>query len=311
MNILTGTASWTDKTLIECGRFYPPGCTTAECRLRHYASLFPLVEVDSSYYAIPAAATAQLWAERTPQGFIFNVKAFRALTGHAVDPQVLPRDLRQALLTHDADRKRWYHKDLPDEIVEAIWQRSIEALRPLQAAGKLGLVHFQFAPWVTNVPKARAHLEDCSRRLSAAGMLMSVEFRNRSWFAGEADGPCATGTLHLLRELGAVHTVVDEPQVGSGSIPTLWSSTSPHAALLRLHGRNRETWQVKTTTAAERFVYDYSEAELSELLPAAMELAGQIGRLHVVFNNCFEDQGQRNALTFMQLLARAQGARPQ
>jgi uncharacterized protein YecE (DUF72 family) len=45
--ILIGTASWTDKTLVSCKRFYPKGCSSAEDRLRYYASRFPLVEVDS------------------------------------------------------------------------------------------------------------------------------------------------------------------------------------------------------------------------------------------------------------------------
>ena len=63
-SVLVGTASWTDKTLIACGRFYPPGTGTAEGRLRYYASQFPIVEVDSSYYAMPLSATTQQWAER-------------------------------------------------------------------------------------------------------------------------------------------------------------------------------------------------------------------------------------------------------
>ena len=70
MKFLVGTASWTDKTLIDCGRFYPADCKTPEARLRFYASNFPLVEVDSSYYAIPVPATAQLWVERTPDDFV-------------------------------------------------------------------------------------------------------------------------------------------------------------------------------------------------------------------------------------------------
>ena len=81
-NILVGTASWTDKTLIDCGRFYPKEARSAEARLRYYATQFPLVEVDSSYYGMPTPANAQLWAERTPAGFVFNVKAFRLFTGH-------------------------------------------------------------------------------------------------------------------------------------------------------------------------------------------------------------------------------------
>ena len=68
MKVRVGTASWTDKTLIACGRFYPRTATTAEARLRFYATQFPLVEVDSSYYALPTPDVAALWALRTPRG---------------------------------------------------------------------------------------------------------------------------------------------------------------------------------------------------------------------------------------------------
>src|SRR6187401_1224592 len=79
-NILIGSASWTDKTLIACGRFYPKECKSAEARLRYYAEQFPIVEVDSSYYGIPSERNSVLWAERTPPGFVFDVKAFRLFT---------------------------------------------------------------------------------------------------------------------------------------------------------------------------------------------------------------------------------------
>jgi uncharacterized protein YecE (DUF72 family) len=102
MSILVGTASWTDKTLIDCGRFYPKQVRTPEARLRYYASIFPMVEVDSSYYAIPAPNTAQAWAERTPEAFVFNVKAFRLFTGHQTQPQVMHKDIQQVL----AERNR-------------------------------------------------------------------------------------------------------------------------------------------------------------------------------------------------------------
>src|SRR5258705_3864280 len=97
MNIRVGTASWTDPTLIASKRFYPPGCSSAEARLRFYASQFPLVEVDSSYYAMPSASNSALWAERTPDGFTFNMKAFRLFTGHQTERKVFPKDLQSEL----------------------------------------------------------------------------------------------------------------------------------------------------------------------------------------------------------------------
>ena len=55
-DILVGTCSWTDATLIRSGGFYPAWAKSAEARLQFYASQFPLVEVDSSYYSLPAEA---------------------------------------------------------------------------------------------------------------------------------------------------------------------------------------------------------------------------------------------------------------
>ena len=178
--IRVGTASWTDKTLIASGRFYPKGASTAEARLRFYASQFGIVEVDSSYYAMPTPQTAQLWAERTPEGFVMNVKAFRLFTGHQTEPRVLHADLREALGGASAPAR--FYGDVPAEIQAELWLRFREALLPLRAAGRLGLVHFQFPPWVTADAAGRAQVEHCVDRM--AGHDLSVEFRHRSWFAG-------------------------------------------------------------------------------------------------------------------------------
>jgi uncharacterized protein YecE (DUF72 family) len=131
MSILVGTASWTDKTLLDCGRFYPKEAKTAEARLRYYASIFPLVEVDSSYYGIPAPANAHHWVERTPEHFVFNVKAFRLFTGHQTDPKVLHKDIQQALGT----TKTLYYRNTPPEISVELWRRFRED-RPTQACGQ-------------------------------------------------------------------------------------------------------------------------------------------------------------------------------
>lgn len=293
--IRVGTASWTDKTLIACGRFYPKGCGTAEARLRHYASQFPIVEVDSSYYAMPVPATAQLWAERTPPGFTMNVKAFRLFTGHPAEPKVLHADLRAALPA--GTPARVFYGDLPAEIVAELWRRFHEALQPLRAAGRLGLVHFQFAPWVTNDAAGRAVVEHSLAHM--AGFDCSVEFRHGTWFAG----PRAAATLAFLREHGAAHTVVDGPQGFANSVPALWEATQPRYALLRLHGRNRATWNVRgQTSASDRFNYDYPDAELADMVPSIARLAATAMQTHVIFNNNMEDQGQRNARTLIRLL---------
>ncbi len=295
--VRVGTASWTDKTLLACGRFYPRGASTAEARLRYYASQFAIVEVDSSYYAMPTPATAQLWAERTPEGFVMNVKAFRLFTGHATEPKVLHADLRDALGGIAAPAL--FYGDVPGGIQSELWQRFREALLPLRAAGRLGLVHFQFPPWVTAGAAGRAQVEHCALRMT--GHDLSVEFRHRSWFAHADD---TRATLAFLRELGVANTVVDGPQGFSNSVPPIWEATHPRFALVRLHGRNSKTWNVKgATSASDRFNYDYPDGELAELVPKIERLALTAMQTHVIFNNNMEDQGQRNARTLTRLLA--------
>jgi uncharacterized protein YecE (DUF72 family) len=292
--ILIGTASWTDKTLIECGRFYPNEARSAEARLRYYATQFPIVEVDSSYYGIPTPANAQLWAQRTPQDFVFNVKAFRLFTGHQTAPIVLPKDIQQAL-GPDAP-KSLYYKDLPEEIRDELWRLFSEALEPLRQAGKLGAVHFQFAPWLLRNRDGMAHVRHCAERMP--GHLLTVEFRNKTWF--ETDK--VEKTIAFERELGVVHTVVDSPQGFSNCVPCVWEVTHPKLALVRLHGRNRETWNIKAAASSSRFDYWYSADELAAMVPEIRHLSGLADHVHVLFNTNYEDQGQVNARLMRKLL---------
>ncbi|HEX6361644.1 MAG TPA: DUF72 domain-containing protein [Albitalea sp.] len=295
MTVLVGTASWTDKTLIACGRFYPKDCRSAEARLRYYASKFPLVEVDSSYYALPAPATAQLWAERTPAAFTMNVKAFRLFTGHQTPPVVFARDLQSALPSTGS--RNLYYDQLAPDLRDELWRRFHEALQPLAAAGKLGLVHFQFPPWLLCNREGHARVAHCVERM--AGRTVSVEFRHASWFSERH----RASTLAFERELGVVHTVVDGPQGFPSSVPMVWEATHPRFALLRLHGRNADTWDIQgASSAAERFNYDYPGEELHALADGIRRFAARVPTTHVVFNNNMEDQGQRNARSLIEAL---------
>jgi uncharacterized protein YecE (DUF72 family) len=290
-----GSASWTDKTLIACGRFYPPQAKSAEARLRHYATQFPVVEVDSSYYGIPTAANAQLWAQRTPDHFTFNVKAFRLFTGHQTSPVVLHKDLQQAL--GPGVPTVLYYKDTPAEIRNELWKRFIEALAPLRDAGKLGAVHFQFAPWLLRNREGMAHVEHCVEQM--AGHLVAAEFRNKSWFEGDN----ADRTLDFERRLNLVHTIVDGPQGFANCVPCIWEVTNAQLAILRLHGRNRDTWNQKGLAASSsRFDYLYSPDELAAMLPEVKAIAERSSKVHVLFNTNMEDQGQVNARLMAQLL---------
>ena len=139
-NILVGTASWADPSLVKSGTFYPISAKSAEDRLRHYALNFSLVEVDSSYYAIPAPQMTSLWAERTPETFIFNIKAFRLLTQHPTEPRTLPPHIREELA--DWPKKNVYYNDLPDELKAEVWHEFMAALEPLRVNDKLAALLF-------------------------------------------------------------------------------------------------------------------------------------------------------------------------
>ena len=294
MTILVGTASWTDPTLIACKRFYPRGCYSAEARLRHYSRTFPFVEVDSAYYAVPDPITAMAWVARTPAAFVFNIKAFRVFTGHWTTRKVLHTDIQKALSA--SGKKKLYPADFPIEIVDELWRRYRLAIEPLRASGKLGAVHFQFAPWVENDLGGQALVRQSVERM--AGFPVAVEFRHSSWF----DGAHRQQTLALERDLVVTHTIVDGPQGFANSVPSVWETSNADLAILRLHGRNHETWNIQSESSADRFNYDYSREELAELVPRIRAVAQRARRTHVIFNNNMQDQGQRNALTLMDLM---------
>jgi uncharacterized protein YecE (DUF72 family) len=295
MRLLTGTASWTDPTLLACGRFYPPEARSAESRLRFYASRYRLAEVDSSYYALPSADNAYLWDQRTPDDFVFNIKAFRLFTGHQTPLAALPRDIQREL--DDWPEPIIYHGQMPEDVRDELWRRYQLALEPLRMPGKLGAVHFQFPPWVRRDARGRAHVADCARRMQEH--LISVEFRHRSWF-DSADA--IADTLAFERDLGVVHTVVDAPQGFENTVPAIWECTHPDLTLLRLHGRNTDAWNVSGTASSGRFQYEYTEQELAELAERFSRLATQSTQAHAVFNTNFEDQGMRNAAAFASAL---------
>ena len=293
--ILVGSCSWTDPTLVSCGRFYPSGVTSAEARLRYYAEQFDIVEVDSTYYAPPSARNSELWAERTPPGFVFNVKAYGLLTHHPAMTDRLPQWLRESLPADALGKRRVYAKDFAEADLDRVWQLHREALAPLAEAGKLGAVLFQFPPWFVRSHDNREYLRRLPERLPR--WPLAVEFRGGGWMTGEA----AAGTLRLLEEAGLTYVAVDEPQGFPNSTPPVTAATAP-LAMVRLHGRNADTWESRTGAASDRFKYLYGEAELEEWVPRVRELAAAAGAVHVLFNNNYEDWGMQNARRMAHLL---------
>ena len=287
--ILIGTCSWTHRSLLESG-WYPAEADTPAKRLAHYASRFPIVEVDAAYYALPAERTVRDWIDRTPAGFLFNVKAFSLLTGHPTRVGALPADLRAGI-----GGSTVYPDDLPAEVVDEIWQRFARAVGLLRAAGRLGAVLAQYPPWLRPGAAARGRILDAARRL--APLPVAVELRNAAWFAGGQ----AAATLAFLRENRLPYVCVDMPQGHSSSVPPLAEATAA-LAVLRLHGRS-SAWTSRDIE--EKFRWTYSADELGWWVPRVRRLAERAERVHVLFNNCCADASQRNAAQFRELLAAA------
>jgi uncharacterized protein YecE (DUF72 family) len=296
MTIRIGTASWSHPALIDSGRFYPLETMSAQERLRFYTTQFPLVEVDASYYAISAPAVARQWAERTPAGFVMNAKAFRLFTGHQTSPKSLPADIAAALPEALRSRSILYYQDVPPELRDTLWSRFRDSLAPLREAGRLGMVHFQFPPWVLCNRAGVAHLEHCVERMQ--GQILSVEFRNASWF----EGAQLRDTLNLQRSLGVAHTIVDSPQGFQNSVPAVWEATHASHALLRMHGRNERTWNHRVDTSSGRFNYEYDDAELEGVARQISGMDRPSLNLHVVMNNNAEDFAQANGRRLFDML---------
>lgn len=297
--VRVGICSWADPALIEAGTFYPKKSMSAEARLRFYAAVFDVVEVNASYYAIPDVLTVRRWAERTPPGFVFHIKAWSLMTGHHPRPQSLPADVQAVLpeRVRRSPRGEILADDVPAEGVDAAFRLFRASLAPLAETGKLGYVLFQFAPWVHFEPARLDYLASLPARLP--GATVAVEFRHRSWFPDHADE-----TLRALRAARLAHVIADAPAVG-GAVPHVTAVTAP-TAVLRLHGRNAAGFlrqlRRQEPSVREKYDYLYSDAELAALVPEIGGLAEDSEEVFVSFNNNNRDYPVRNALALRTLL---------
>lgn len=286
-DILIGTASWTDPSLLKSG-WYPEGVTSAEERLRYYAGQFPLVEVDSTYYFPPSEKNSELWAERTPKDFIFNIKMFSLLTQHPTKREALYKDLSIA-----SDKKRLYLDDLQPKAIDEVWDRFLSALQPLHDKGKLGVLLCQFPPWFGISKKNKNYVLECAKR--AAPFRICVEFRNQSWMTPENQAE----TFDLLAGHDLPYVCVDMPQGFKSSLPPVTAVTSD-LAVVRFHGRNAEQWE--SGSVQKRFAYLYEKEELEEWVPKIEQVAAEAETTHVLMNNCYRDYAQQNAVELAGLL---------
>ncbi|MFY9579157.1 MAG: DUF72 domain-containing protein [Gaiellaceae bacterium] len=271
--IRIGTCSWADEALSK--HFYPPGTRPAE-RLPYYAEHFDTVEVDSTYYRLPADEMVERWAERTPNGFVMHVKAFGLMTRHPVKLESLPTNLRDDAPTDEKGRVDRPSREFRGEV----FRRFLSALEPLRSQGKLGGILFQFPSYVVRKDASLDYLRWAREQLGDDEML--VEFRHSSWLEEDARDE----TLRFLEEMGATHVVVDAPRIENAKnlVPTVLALTSP-TLYVRFHGRNASTWNKRGGSAADRFDYLYSEDELREWVQPLRELSEQAEQAYAFFNN--------------------------
>ncbi|MDH6461724.1 uncharacterized protein YecE (DUF72 family) [Micromonospora sp. A200] len=285
-DILVGTSSWADQTLLRSG-WYPRSAKTPADRLGFYARHFGLVEVDTSYYAVPAPETTAGWVEATPPGFTFDVKAFSLFTGHPTPVSMLPKDLRPT-----GGPARIRRRELPERAYEELWRRFRTALEPLAADDRLGAVLLQFPPWLTRGEAARRRIVELAGRCRP--WPVAVELRHASWFEDAA----AAETVTFLRDHDLGMVCVDMPQGHPSSVPPIMVATA-EPAVVRFHGHSAH-WEAGSKE--DRFRYAYPDGELRRWAELLTDLAESAGELHVLFNNCCEGQAQRDAARLAELL---------
>lgn len=295
--IRVGTASWTDPTMTAPGVFYPTGQDSAEERLTYYASRFPLVEVDATYYSLPSRRTSELWVQRTPPDFTFDIKAHALMTGQPTETKRLPKDIRTALPPELAGKPRIYAKDLPEELKATVWDWFLDGVEPLREGGQLGSVLLQYPRWFFTSSQNRELILEAQERLGE-DVRVAVEFRSASWFNEKN----IERTMRFLEDHKLPLVMVDGPQGFKSSVPPIAATTSPDLAVVRFHGRRAETWEARGIPTVERFRYLYGRDELEEWVPRIRQAAAQAKDTHVLMNNCYANYGSTNARELAALL---------
>lgn len=284
-----GTTSWADRGLVSSGAFYPRRSMTARARLAFYATRFPLAEVATTYRFPPTADLAAQWAERTPPGFTFDVRAWSLLTGAPTLPDSLWPDLQSEVRDRSRDLRRLYPAHLSAEGLDECWARFEHALRPLDQAGKLGVVVLQYPGWFGPRPEAWSDLALLRTRLP--DYRLAVELRNAKWFEGDA----CEGTLEGLEEFGLSLVCVDGPSGGPRASPGVAAATAD-VAVVRFVGRREVEGEPWSTP------YRYSEDELRAWLPRLSELASSASAVHVLLDNGWGADAVENAAELAALL---------
>jgi len=242
-------------------------------KLSVYASHFPVVEVDTVFYAIQPESNSEKWVRETPDSFQFIVKAYQGMTGHL-------------------------QRDIPFDSWDEMFKKYKESLQPYIRANKLAMVLFQFPPFFTCTPKAIRYLRWCKQQME--DIPCALEFRHQSWFAPSV----RKETLQFMKEENWIHSICDEPQAGFTSVPLVLKATRKDKTLIRMHGRNIHGWnnQGQKNWRDVRYLYRYNDQELSEWIRYLSELQKHTNTIYMLFNNNSGGDAADNAKRMIELL---------
>lgn len=275
--IQIGLSGWGDHE-----KLYDDGAKASD-RLGMYARHFPIVEMDNSFYAIPSPDQMDKWAQTVPGHFGFIVKAYQGMTGHA----------RGGTLSKYSSTRSMF-----DEFRASV--------RVLQAAGKLRAVLFQYPPWfgcerkhVDILKRTREWMED---------LPVALEFRHQTWFAPEF----REKTLDFMRSEGWIHSIADEPQAGTGSVPAVLAATREDAVMIRMHGRNEKGWHTggQPNWREVRYLYRYNEDELAQWRESVLKLLEETSQCWIIFNNNSGGDASDNAKQLLRMFGMDSGPEP-
>ena len=285
--VLIGISSWADRGLVQ-SQYYPNEVKNPAERLSYYSKMFPVAEIDSSYHHFPMKRELDHWLNNTPEGFIFDVKAFSLFTQHPTPFTSLPRTIREEFGPEISATGNIYWHHLPEKAAESLWSGFARSIESIRVAKKFGAVIFQFPPWFHPGKESYnyiSHIKEMLPRLQLA-----VEFRFDTWLNDENRG----NTINFLKEREIAFVCVDEPQGFRSSITPLAVVTS-RVGIIRFHGRNTVGWESKTADTEDKYRYLYKQSELAEWLPKIREMAKEAEELHIIFKNKHADYPVKNA----------------
>ena len=254
------------------GIFYPaqparrPRGSPKFDELSFYAEHFDTVEVNSTFYRVPAATAVRKWAERTPGTFEFSLKLYQKFTHPEMFSKATggdPADVGRA----DVDAFR-------------------TALEPLASTGKLGALLAQFPASFKNDPESRGYLEWLLQAFREYPV--AVELRHRSW----SDRP--EETTALLAGFGAALARIDEPKFKTSIRQDDLPRVTGAFAYVRLHGRNAAHWW-KHDASEDRYNYLYTADELQPIAEEAKATAREVRKAYLYTNNHFSAKSVANA----------------